>query len=305
MEQTNVSACKFILTTYEGGTNHYYDTTFNLKVPFKTNSNGVYKITLNEVMFKNNEATLLGGIDSYSITVHFIDAGGVLHAAEVKYTVKNDLFTYSRSTFGSSAYSDIIKIMKGDDKLLDITGNHYNGNDIIENIHYIDAEGGLDTTVAYTTQKCGIGVEFTDAFANAVKIYKVELSYTDNFGYVFNNMNLVLNGSAVTHRINGGDKIMYDFTFYNLRLMGPYLYVIDTPLHSTVNTYNANNQGYNIVALSYNTSDAHNSLIQMCSSMECTTNDLSNFRIRLLNDQYVTVKIFEPIYLQITVSNEG
>ena len=301
MEQTNVSACKFILTTYESGNNHYYDTTFNLKVPFKTNSNGVYKITINEVMFKNNEATLLKGTDYYTVKVYFVAADGTRRESTVKFTMNQDIFHYSRSSFGATSYNDIVKIMKGDPVYLDITGNEYNANPIIKSLHYIDASDGLDTTIAYTTQKCGIAVEFTAAFLMLANIYRVELSYTDNFGYVFNNMNLTLAGEKKSH----GTVDSYDFMFYNLRLMGPYLYVLDTPLHATVNTYNANNQGYNIVALSYNTSDSHNSLIQMCSSMETTTNDLSNFRIRLLNDQYSPVRIFEPVYLQITVSNEG
>ena len=41
----------------------------------------------------------------------------------------------------------------------------------------------------------------------------------------------------------------------------------------------------------------------MCSSMELVTNDLSNFRIELVNDQLEHVKIKTPLYLQITVSN--
>lgn len=42
----------------------------------------------------------------------------------------------------------------------------------------------------------------------------------------------------------------------------------------------------------------------MCSSMEVVSNDLSNLRIELVNDQYEQVLIKSPMYIQITVSNE-
>lgn len=38
--------------------------------------------------------------------------------------------------------------------------------------------------------------------------------------------------------------------------------------------------------------------------MEVVSNDLSNLRIELVNDQYEQVLIKSPMYIQITVSNE-
>ena len=80
--------------------------------------------------------------------------------------------------------------------------------------------------------------------------------------------------------------------------------MLKTPLRATSTTYNAANQGYNVVAGVYNQAAYHNSLIQMPSSMEVVANDLSNLRVELVNDQYEHVKIRCPMYIHLTVSNE-
>lgn len=75
MEASTAQACKFILLTYEDGkTNHYYDSTFRLRPPFKPNANGQYSITINECLFQNNEPTLSKG-DWFEIESTYYDAG--------------------------------------------------------------------------------------------------------------------------------------------------------------------------------------------------------------------------------------
>ena len=132
-------------------------------------------------------------------------------------------------------------------------------------------------------------------------VHHVDMNYSSNWAYILNNMNLNIHGNIVERSGTKG----FEFEFYNLRIKGPYFYVLETPLLATIPTYNADNNGYNIVAMSYNEAEHHNSLIRMCSSMEIVTNDLSNFRVRLLNDQWEVVRIHEPLNVWITVTNEG
>ena len=49
---SNVTARKYILQTRNQGSNKYWDTSFQLRPPFRANSAGQYKITVNEA--KNN-----------------------------------------------------------------------------------------------------------------------------------------------------------------------------------------------------------------------------------------------------------
>ena len=108
---------------------------------------------------------------------------------------------------------------------------------------------------------------------------------------------------AETHAAIDGNK--YRFNFVNPRFCGAYIYLVDTsPLQSEMTTLNANNQAYNITCLSYNSSNYHGMVIQGSSSMRTKTKDLSNLRIRLFNDQFDLVKINEPLYIQLTVTND-
>lgn len=365
MEQTNTTSCKFILNTYEKGDNHYEDTTFNLRVPFRPNSNNQYRVTINEIFFRNNEATIVGGKDYFEFRIYITNSTkpGILR---FRHRGEDDTFTYQerdkkkimdelraicsmRADTKEPQYTDfeIVQWFDGikyenypkkhdEDGKIEYVRENFLNNIVLS---YVDQDGKKTTYqgVYEFQQKMGVTPVFNhsdftgvDEDGNPIpvgderevdsswvdNIYKIEMSYTDNWGYVLNNMNLVVEGliNDDFHYEDDEDEeeeeeeVYYkyaDFWFYNLRINGPYIYVVDTPLTSTVNTYNANNEGYNIVALCYNTCNTHNSAVQMTSSMECTTNDLSNFRVRLLNDQFDPVPIHEPMYIQITVDNTG
>lgn len=278
--------------TYEGDGNHYYDTTFNLRVPFHQNSNGQYLVTVNEVMFKNNEPTLEAGVDYLKLSLGSY-VGGVLTWTPYTFKVTSDVFTYKLTDL-----KDVIDTITN-------TG----ASEEITKIEIIDGKTGnvIEDTSNTKEFPNKFGIKFTVAPAHG-QFSCAKLEYTDNYAYVLNNMNLEVNAKSADISIGESsttDNSTVTFWFYNIRLNGSYIYVLDTPITAVSNTLNANNQAYNIVALSYNGTDRHNSTIQMCSSMECTTNDLSNLRIRLLNDQYNPVKVREPIYIQITLTNQG
>ena len=288
--------------TYEGDGNHYYDTTFNLRVPFRPNSNGQYQVTMNEVMFRNNEATLVKDIDYFQIkTKTYVDGTGMVEQT-AKYTINKDIYTYTRRI------DEIIRAINTEEIDADLPSlSTHSGDDLFENITVVNEDNTNITELGDITHEYRFRCQLKDTLDIPLG---ASISYSDNWGYVLNNMNKEINGTIVTERevIGDDDSPMHNyiyFDFVNIRLNGPYIYVLDTPITSVTNTLNANNQAYNIVALSYNGTDRHNSTIQMCSSMEATANDLSNLRVRLLNDQYTTVKILEPIYLQLTVSNQG
>ena len=293
MEFNTRKAVKYILTTFDDGkSNNLYDSTFRLRPPFKPNSNGNYKVTINECLFQNNEPTLIKGVDYMKFTIYTKDGNEYSN----KFVVNKDLYTFDKlsidqvlkslnfsylaSTNISSEVSNIMSIY-------------------IDEIGLYNSENEKPLTADYYTQNVTMKIKFNDSTIYSINdVSKVSLKTTTNYAYLLNNTNTEIFGEL------NSDGKSFDFHFHNLRLGGPYLYVLKTPLQATVPTYNSLNQGYNIVACCYNSNGYHNSNTQMCSSMELVTNNLSDFRIQLVNDQYEPVKINTPLYLQITVSNE-
>ena len=91
MEYSTRQAIKYILTTYnDGKTNKLYDSTFRLRPPFKPNSNGQYKITINECLFQNNEPTLMKDHDYLEFSIY---KNGVKDPIINRFTITEDIFT--------------------------------------------------------------------------------------------------------------------------------------------------------------------------------------------------------------------
>ena len=283
MQETPSKSIKILLTTFEdGGNNHYSDSTFNLRIPFKPNRNGAYRVEFNEVMFKNNEETLRKDIDYYEFNIYMNNQT----VYKVRYTMNSDIYNYVNK------HEQLISIMKGETTYLtktqsgaaDVTITLYG-----ESKTAAFSSKSFDTTMTMRATISGNGVTLAN-------IEKVTMKYSSNFAYLFNNLTAEYVGSKQSNS-------NYDFSFINLRLGGAYVYVIDTSVNADVKTYNAVNQAYNVMAMSYNYAETHNSVIQCNSTMTGTTNDLSNFRFRVLNDQWEPVNIKQPCYAQITVSN--
>ena len=336
MEETPRDSIKFVLATFDDGkNNHYYDSTFNLRVPFKPNRNGVYRFEMNEVFFKNNEPTLRKDVDWYEVNIHMNpkkDAttgkyveGGVY---KVRYTVTRDIYSYPNA----ENFHKLLDVMRGKfynsntdrssnsqtaensylrrtpkaqlDKKFSAFINLYGSEDgsftgIGENNEYSDSTG-FKTCMR---MKITIKEEGThgDDDLKISDVHHISLTYSSNFCYLFNSLRADYIGTPT--KASAANQKAANFDFYNLRICGAYIYVVDTNVNADVKTYNANNQAYNIVAYTYNYSDVHNTPVQCQSTMTGTVADLSNFRIRVLNDQWELVPILEPVSVLCTISN--
>ena len=300
MEYSARQAVKYILTTYnDGKTNKLYDSTFRLRPPFKPNSNGQYKVTINECLFLNNEPTLLKDVDYMEFIITMNDS----HEYSVKFIPNKDLYT-----FDDKSRPLMLKYINYDSS----SPSSFNLTKItdptayldIRNITLYDSDNNKKLSDTYYSQNIKMSVFFggSGGFWETSEISKVVLKTSTNYSYLLNDLRTEIIGEKYID--SDSTQSCFNFYFHNLRLGGPYLYVLKTPLQATVPTYNSLNQGYNVVACTYNPNGYHNQNVQMCSSMEVVTNDLSNFRIELVHDQYEPIRINTPIYLQITVSNE-
>ena len=293
MEQTAGKACKVLLMSEKYGNNRYGDSTFNIRIPFRPNKNHVYKITINECIFKNSEPTLQKG-DWIKYT--FYDATNTT-TGYVQFDIIQDFYTYSGFDDSPAQLQQLYKILDG-------TNTDYlkvsRGDMAIPQFNLSD---GFGTPLQYSAENVANGIK---NYANENGISPIpqilRITPDDAFSYVIcefsTNFMYLLNYKNLQYKTSDY------FEYVNLRLCGAYLYVLETPIQAVVRTLNADSQTYNITALCYNPTSYHNGIVQMCSSMELTTNDLSHLRFRILNDQWEVCELREPYYLQITVSNE-
>lgn len=334
MEETPRDSIKFVLATFDDGkNNHYYDSTFNLRVPFKPNRNGVYRFEMNEVFFKNNEPTLRKDVDWYEVNIHMnpklnaTTGKYVEDVYKVRYTVTRDIYSYSKA----ENFHKLLDVMRGKfyNSNVDRTGTISKDKAYLRRTPIADLDKKFTTSIELFGSEdgsfTGIGEnnQYSDdtGFKTCMRmkitileqgthgaddpkitdVHHISLTYSSNFCYLFNSLRTDYIGASI--KASATNQKAANFDFYNLRINGAYIYVADTNVNADVKTYNANNQAYNIVAYTYNYSDVHNTPVQCQSTMTGTVADLSNFRIRILNDQWELVPILEPVSVLFTISN--
>ena len=308
-----ICARKVPLLTYESGNNKFYDCSFTLRPTFKANSKGQYKITVNEALFNNTEPFI--NKDDY---IDFIIENDLKEIFTYRIRLKKDYYLYRQ---GGAEWSAVIKLLKGtDNNYEEIIRSKKDDTGAITNL--TDADFDLDINLRnddgseFNGTNRGVNPLMYYDISNIVipsgtSITSVKINYSWGFVYVLNNSNnYILPITDDNLKPSLPDKVTswddhYLFEFCNLRLGGAYFYVIDMPTVKTdVMTMNENNQCYNIVGCTRNTADNHNENVQFISSMMGDIDSLSNFRVRLLNDNFEPVRIRSPLYIQITISND-
>lgn len=116
------------------------------------------------------------------------------------------------------------------------------------------------------------------------------ISYSVNFGYIFNN----INNSQVSF---DGEPLVWP----SIRFSGPFNYIINSNLIPEVPTLNELGQTFNMSLLTYNVCSRLGEIVQMAGTMRCMTSNITKIRFKLINDQGDLVKINSPIYFQLTI----
>ena len=327
----NTTVRHAILLTKESGNNHYWDTTFCLRPPFRGNSNGQYKITVNEAHFNNTEPFMKKG-DYFQFTIKAAD-GKIF---KWKVMMKKDFYLYRQ---GTQEWTQVIKLIVGSlggasgqplyqstpyqqcireryaadgttlEHTYDETDNSFSMLIKLVNDDGTDFNGtnrGVNPLMFYDVyniqlKEVGAGGTIIDHGAAT----SIELTYSWGFVYLLNNRADVCYPVTDDAKKPTTDAGHFYFEFCNLRLGGPYLYILDMPTVKTdVMTMNEINQCYNLTGVVKNVADNHNENVQFISSMQGRVNSFTNFRIRLLDDNFEPVRIRSPLYIQITISND-
>lgn len=307
-----ICARKVPLLTYESGNNKFYDCSFTLRPTFKANSKGQYKITVNEALFNNTEPFI--NKDDY---IDFIVENDLKETFTYKIKLKKDYYLYRQ---GGAEWAAVIELLKGtnhDYEEITRTKIDDKGNpsDLTNSDFDLDVKLRNDNGSDFNGTNRGVNPLMYYDISNIVipsgTVTNVKIHYSWGFVYVLNNSNNYIlpitdenMKPSLPSTITSWDD-HYLFEFCNLRLGGAYFYVLDMPTVKTeVMTMNENNQCYNIVGCTRNTADNHNENVQFISSMMGDIDSLSNFRVRLLNDNFEPVRIRSPLYIQITISND-
>lgn len=309
-----ICARKVPLLTYESGNNKFYDCSFTLRPTFKANSKGQYKITVNEALFNNTEPFI--NKDDY---IDFIVDNDKDETFTYRIRIKKDYYLYRQGGAewtavttllkgGEPNYVEIKRTKKDKTGINDLTKTDFDLDIILRNdngTEFNATNRGVNPLMYYDISNITI--------ATGGNITNVKIHYSWGFVYVLNNSNnyiLPITDENMKPALPSDKSITswdghYLFEFCNLRLGGAYFYVLDMPTVKTeVMTMNENNQCYNIVGCTRNTADNHNENVQFISSMVGDIDSLSNFRVRLLNDNFEPVRIRSPLYIQITISND-
>ena len=328
MNETQVKSCKVPLLTFNSGQNKFYDSTFSIPIPFAPNKHGAYNVEINEVIFANDEDTLIAGKDYLEYRVYYnrLSACSVVRynvAQNVKTT--KDAHNYKKingilnlnnaylsepvySYYENGAYVDAAHKTTLKAELKTIAVDDKSGGTFKTSWSTIDEKSGRNpdyrvqviTATAFPTPTDGVIFTKDD-------IIKITLKASNNFLYLFGDLfdekELLVKPDYFVPEGFAADNGKRYFEMFNLRYCGPIQYVLDTNLNAVSKTVNENGQIYNVVAQTRNLAEFHNSLQQMNSTMTGTVKDMTNFRVRLLNDFFEPVKIYSPISINLTVSN--
>ena len=308
-----ICARKVPLLTYESGNNKFYDCSFTLRPTFKANSKGQYKITVNEALFNNTEPFV--NKDDYIDFIVETDSGSIF---TYRIYVKKDYYLYRQ---GGAEWSAVIDLLKGtNSNYTEIRRLRKEKDGTISeisdaSIFTLKIELRNDNGTVFSASNRGVNplmyYDVSNIKIPTGTVTNVKIHYSWGFVYILNNSNnyiLPITDDNLKPALPTGITDWtghYLFEFCNIRLGGAYFYIIDMPTVKTdVMTMNENNQCYNIVGCTRNTADNHNENVQFISSMMGDIDSLSNFRVRLLNDNFEPVRIRSPLYIQITISNE-
>lgn len=259
---------KYVLMTNEDGGNKFGNCKFTLKTSIKTGSKGLYRVIINEVLFRNSHSILTPN-DYLNITL-----------------VSPTLFPTSME----NAYTEKIYITKrywdylDSSRIIELITNAINNSATLK--QYL-------TVISLPTTQDG----FAFVGINGVEEIKIETS--GNMAHIFNNLAKAIKSKKMTVDENDQTYPMVDIR--NPLFGGPMVYMLRCNGKAVVPFTNENGMEFNISGISFNTTYQTPSLVQMTGSMEFIMANLSSFNVTLLDELGEEVNLSSPIYIQVTV----
>ena len=310
---------KFVFMTYQSGINKFYNCKLPMKVNIPSGDFGIYKVTVNEVLFRT-DMNLLDADDYIDFTFNdpllFMQRGNARIQDTVVKEIKLPPVRISLSAW--TAYIENLHInYLNIDTLVEILNNMIEFNDEI----LWQSDGGyklyLRNILHVSKQKlAGVGLYFYMEDLDEPPGYYFKASKVSfNISNCSTNFRHILPPLQTTTAMTSTKN-----TFFNLsgevddiikqcnsiyiprcNFAGPQLILFNSSAQTTCPISNEYAKQFNTCALSYNTNEDTNSLIQMTSNVELTMKNTNEFRVWLTDNYGEPIKIQSPIYVQVTV----
>lgn len=179
----------------------------------------------------------------------------------------------------------------------------------LENILKINKQnlGGLGLYFSLVDYELGTVNTNQKVYFNAGSCTFNISSCSNNFRHIFPPLQTttVITSSQNTfyNPISGSNIVSTVNSIYIPRcnFAGPQLILLNSSAQTTCPISNEYARQFNTCALSYNTNEDTNSLVQMTSNVELTMKNTNEFRVWLTDNYGEPIKIQSPIYVQVTV----
>lgn len=311
---------KFVFMTYQSGINTFYNCKLPMKVNIPSGDFGIYKVTVNEVLFRT-DMNLLDADDYIDFTFNdpllFIKQGTDRIQDEVIQEIKIPPIRLNLSSW--TEYIENLHInYLNIDLLVEILNEMLEYNDEI--IWQNDSKTYklyLRDILHVSKQKlAGVGLYFymEDCVLYPTTYFKAgSVSFnisncSTNFRHIFPPLQTTTALSSkkntffnLSHEVDDIIKQCESIYIPRCNFAGPQLILFNSSAQTTCPISNEYAKQFNTCALSYNTNEDTNSLIQMTSNVELTMKNTNEFRVWLTDNYGEPIKIQSPIYVQVTV----
>jgi len=325
---------KFVFMTYQSGINKFYNCKLPMKVNIPSGDFGIYKITVNEVLFRtdmdlineNDYITFSFDLDNFEIIdKEYDDKDNEISSTSTSAGLKGKIIIPLKTSLIFKEYTnihmnnlDIDRLITFLNQLLVCTRititvkNPYNPSQDeiipIDDVFHItkDLSSGLGI-IFYLGQT--IIAENTStkhkAFLSGKKTIFTLNECSSNFRHIFPPLQTTTTLTSQTQVFYSPSKRTFEYqnSIYIPRcnFAGPQLILFNSSAQTTCPISNEYAKQFNTCALSYNTNEDTNSLIQMTSNVELTMKNTNEFRVWLTDNYGEPIKIQSPIYVQVTV----
>ena len=306
---------KFVFMTYQSGINKFYNCKLPMKVNIPSGDFGIYKVTVNEVLFRTD--------------MNLLD-----HDDYIDFTFNDPIKIVENPTNPTSITQIRLPPLR-------ISVASWIPNFQNLHINYLNIDSlvkVLETMIASNNQLLYTDGKNNIYFKNILSVEKQRLAGVGMF-FKLNDFNYetnkwVLAGDCSFNISNCSTNFRHIFpplqtttvlpstknTFFNFdddaqdvmescnsiyiprcNFAGPQLILFNSSAQTTCPISNEYAKQFNTCALSYNTNEDTNSLIQMTSNVELTMKNTNEFRVWLTDNYGEPIKIQSPIYVQVTV----
>ena len=310
---------KFVFMTYQSGINKFYNCKLPMKVNIPSGDFGIYKVTVNEVLFRTD--------------MNLLDADDY-----IDFTFNDPIQIVTKDVDGNV---NIIKKIRLPPLRISIASwlpnfqnlhiNYLNIDTLIMALQYMIENNNQpiyeeDDKIIYLKhilvvekqRLAGVGmffklVDYRYDTANNRYIRAHDCSFnisncSTNFRHIFPPLQTTTALSSTKNtffNFDGyGEDVMESYNSIYIprcNFAGPQLILFNSSAQTTCPISNEYAKQFNTCALSYNTNEDTNSLIQMTSNVELTMKNTNEFRVWLTDNYGEPIKIQSPIYVQVTV----